>query len=262
MKNVTKNTNICKFCGEEKALIDAHIIPKAFCKQLFDGAEKMVYVSNHIEGVDTSWQKGFYDPEILCKECDGAIGKYDDYAIKFLRDYPSKYWKKTFDDETLDNYYRVEFYNYTDLKLFFISVIWRMSITKHPFYKNVRLGPYENIAFQMLKSKMPGEQSDFATVICKLKPAETASRSTKNIHLMHLTPGFYKNDIHNGTHYKLAFGGYVICIKVDNKSLPDRLKKRYLAPNQPLTVIEVPYEESWLYKQILHLQKMKKIGAL
>ena len=72
----------CKFCGQEKKLIDAHIVPKSFYLGL---KEKDKYLSiNSRTAKYTIQQKGGYDKNILCETCDSKVGcgKSQIYRIK------------------------------------------------------------------------------------------------------------------------------------------------------------------------------------
>lgn len=73
---------ICQYCGEEKELCSAHIIPKAFYK-----LKQSPYLGISSDGkVDvTKCQNGIKDPNILCAKCDGILGKYDKYAVEILK---------------------------------------------------------------------------------------------------------------------------------------------------------------------------------
>ena len=67
--------NTCKFCGQEKKLIKAHIIPKNF----YLDYKKEQYMSvDSLSGKFKIQQNGAYDKNILCSDCDGKIlGKFD-----------------------------------------------------------------------------------------------------------------------------------------------------------------------------------------
>lgn len=77
-----KSKYICKFCGQEKKLIKAHIIPKKFY---------LDYKNEQYMGVDALSRKfkiqqnGAYDKNILCSDCDGKIlGKFDKEGYRVL----------------------------------------------------------------------------------------------------------------------------------------------------------------------------------
>lgn len=63
-------------------LIDAHIIPRGFARDIMGSHTHNMQVSMDRARVT---QHGVYDPKILCAECDGKLGVYDDYAIEICR---------------------------------------------------------------------------------------------------------------------------------------------------------------------------------
>ena len=65
-----KNNTTCKFCGQEKKLIKAHIIPRKF--YLDYKSEKYVGVNSQT-GEFVLQQCGSYDKNILCEDCDSKI---------------------------------------------------------------------------------------------------------------------------------------------------------------------------------------------
>lgn len=76
--------NICKFCGQEKKLIKAHIIPRNF---YLDYKNEQYMEVDELSGKFTIKQNGSYDKNILCAECDGKIlGKFDQEGYRILLD--------------------------------------------------------------------------------------------------------------------------------------------------------------------------------
>ena len=80
---------LCKFCGQEKQLIKAHIIPKKFYLGL---KEDRFLLMNSREGTCKFQQMGGYDSNILCSDCDNHIlGEFDKEGYKVLFSDFSKY---------------------------------------------------------------------------------------------------------------------------------------------------------------------------
>ena len=133
---------ICKLCQQDRKLIKAHIIPKAF----FDlpppdeDAAKIIAMSEEHHPKKT--REGVYDMEILCGDCDGKLGLLDQHAAEhLLQRGPTGeigigstafgHFYKTADAETL--------------RMFVASVAWRASISGHYFFQAVKLGRYEDV---------------------------------------------------------------------------------------------------------------------
>ncbi len=119
------NKGKCKFCGEEKNLIKAHIIPRNF----YVGRRTEKYRSVDTQtGKWTHCQSGIYDKSILCSNCDGKILKlFDDEAYRVLLN--SEYVHPIQENLSSKLFeFRANQFNYKLLRKFFISVLWRASV--------------------------------------------------------------------------------------------------------------------------------------
>ena len=77
----------CKYCGQTKALIKAHLVPRCFYPKL-EGQPHYLLTTDGSRP-NKSWT-GLYDPNILCAECDAMIGEFDQYACELLLPWPSR----------------------------------------------------------------------------------------------------------------------------------------------------------------------------
>jgi len=153
----------CRYCDQDKKLINAHIIPERFFDELKTGPGPLKEYSSRPEEFPKKSQLGVYDQTILCLECEQELAPYDNYAFEvFLSD---RFKKSEIKDEEELLGYTLEGIDYPRLKLFFLSLIWRASVSTHPYYKEVRLGPYESVIRGMLKTKDPGKSSRFPVML-------------------------------------------------------------------------------------------------
>jgi hypothetical protein len=86
-------------------------------------------------------QTGIYDVGILCEPCEQRFGTYDDYASDILinrRD--TVFQQYTVANRTL---FVAAQFEYAKLKLFIISVLWRASVSTHPFFRRISLRLFE-----------------------------------------------------------------------------------------------------------------------
>lgn len=130
--------NLCSLCKLNKTLIQAHVIPKWAFKYLYperpDGDNRsLVLVGKNIKEVKRPI--GPYDPNILCKECDSFLGKFDEYGKKILLD--SQFEVKSTESYIIKNI------DFVKLRLFLLSVIWRAAISNREEFIRVSLGPYK-----------------------------------------------------------------------------------------------------------------------
>src|SRR5690242_7822849 len=110
---------------------------------------------------------------------------------------------------------------------FFLSVLWRMSVSIRPSFSMVRLGPYEAQIHDMLLRKDPGPSETFPIVL---------HRYIDDIggHSMVGTLPGRQQDLKV---YNVGLPGYLAIIKTDKRSIPAERSKVVLRPNAPLIVI-------------------------
>ena len=150
---------VCKYCGQEKELINSHIIPKSLCQ--IDKIGPMVGIDSVSRKFDHNpkHQNGQKEP-LLCKDCDNLIGKLDNYASKVFKQIIPKHKLDIVDGYLMCKLLPNEV-DYWTLKKFLISLIWRSSIDS----SSLNLGKYEDIALKMLKGELPDNTNFFVPMI-------------------------------------------------------------------------------------------------
>lgn len=158
----------CKGCGKDTKLIKAHIIPEAFFTGLRDG-EKAPRILSNISGVYPKKAPiGIYDPNILCRDCEDKFQQLDDYGHQVLIKLEDKHEVLYHEDGEIKGYIFHGIDN-NQLKLFFISILWRASISTHNFYSKVHLGELESLAQQDIWNMNPLSKHDFSFVLGKFE---------------------------------------------------------------------------------------------
>lgn len=122
----------CKnsYCENKGKTIRAHLVPKCIFRQIFsDGKD---FVININEGRKV--QDLYFDREILCKDCDGILGTYDDIAGRFIKEIDGKIFKlyKNSDVFIPKNFYKS-----------ILSIVYRCSLSS--IITEINLGPYEDL---------------------------------------------------------------------------------------------------------------------
>jgi hypothetical protein len=111
---------------------------------------------------------GIYDEGILCIDCEKLFQPWDDYAKQFLLSEPAA--EKHVSDELGKKLALfIKNIDYPKLKLFFLSVLWRASVSTHEFFRHVRLGPHEPTIGNMIKSNAPGDENDYSTFLYRFE---------------------------------------------------------------------------------------------
>jgi len=222
----------CKFCGNEDKLIDAHVIPAGFFRRIRQQDKKALEIITNREGEYTKRAPiGIYDQNIVCAKCEGIWQEWDDYAQKLLTDTPlnarARYIKSRLICYVVDNY------DYARLKLFFISVLWRASVSSQKFFSRISLGSLEDIAKKHIKDADPGTREDFSVIISKFNHP--------------LAKGIFDPYVYqmSGVNYtRFYFASYMADIKIDLKPTPDKYSLITIAENLPLHIICRDYQNS------------------
>lgn len=148
----------CKLCHKVSKLCDSHIIPEFLYKPSYDEkhrAQLLIVEPNK----DKLLQKGFRE-QLLCVDCEGEFSKLETYV--------SKLWQKQIPAEIPDDLLVIKGLDYTQFKLFHLSILWRASISSRKEFKHVQLGQHEDIIRKLLLAKDAGPEdrySFFATIL-------------------------------------------------------------------------------------------------
>jgi len=199
---------ICKGCQKEKNLVKAHIIPESFFRGLREGNSAPEIYSTAKEFYPKRAPIGVYDKEILCDECEQIFQVFDDYVCQILINNES-------DLEPLNHAgsvvgYRINSINNDKLKLFFLSVLWRASISKHYFYSRVSLNKLESKLKNLIWNNNPGSKHDFSFVLAKFE-GDDAGRTIQNP---------FQERLFGIRYYRFYLYGYVLYIKADSQKTP------------------------------------------
>lgn len=166
----------CHYCQQQKNLIEAHILPRKFyIKNTND--PKANFQGIHKDGSYKIWQCGFFDKNILCADCDGKIlALYDNEAYNLLLDIDSKKQIEEWNGIKVYRYQKGEF-DYEKIRKFFISLIWRASISQETINNSINLGQYEDIALDLLKDNIQDDNL-FKVIVC----SEETPNDFTNVH--------------------------------------------------------------------------------
>lgn len=167
---------ICQLCKVEKRLIRrSHIIPDFMYNGLFN--EKHFIADIDLTGKRNTrlYPNGYYDSNILCKECDNIlIGRLESYAKVVLfggKGKRSDYHKIDQEIDVLGNkILHVKNIDYKRFKLFLLSVLWRASISKQEIFRHVNLGSHEDIIRKMIYDSNPGDENVYSMGIFLFTP--------------------------------------------------------------------------------------------
>lgn len=223
-------TNTCKLCGTQAKLIKAHIIPKSMYGELCD---ENGMVTKLLTNTPRVYPKrvpcGIYDSTIVCASCEALFSPWDDYANSFFqrRDGISiEHQGRTIGIEYAD-------YDYTKLKLFFVSMLWRAHASSQPFFHRVNLGSHEDRIKSMIFSGDPGSTYDYSVVLAKFDHELGGAFQDP-----------YLGKLQGINNYRFYFPMYFATIKVDKRSFPQELSEIMLKPGEPCRIVMRDFAKS------------------
>lgn len=245
MKN--DKLGICKFCGQEKKLIKAHIIPKKFYVAL---KNDKYFGINSETGKYSIQQQGAYDSNILCGDCDNNIlGELDKEGYRVLFGDFNKY--KCILSYPQYKIYQLSIKDFDLIKLrkFFISILWRASISKLEECSKINLGPYEKRAFEILNDKRSYDEL-FKILIYKNVYNEGLNQQVL----------IGKGKTKTYKKYVIQIAGYRIEVIVDSRRLTKECKRqyeKYFLNSEYAHIIETPEVSQRINKDFN--QKMEEL---
>jgi hypothetical protein len=159
----------CRWCGEERQLIRAHIIPRAFYDDVRGDTDKVLMLSPDKSKYTTVTQSGVFDSNILCAECDGALGKLDEYGYTIFRRIPTDQNDLVIDRDRMPIGYNLRCEDVQRALKFLLSVLWRASLATHDFFSKVNLGAkYETRIRQLIQNNERVTDDDFEVVVIRI----------------------------------------------------------------------------------------------
>lgn len=149
-----KDSNICRLCLANSELRESHIIPGSIIGLIRDETLDNRFYELHNK-LDKTIQDGPKE-YLLCNDCEQKIGRYEKYfkeAIHLSRHgIEIKHNQQCVVIDNLD---------YRKAKLFFLSLLWRMSISSLREFENVCLGENEEEIRKMIVREQPGKSCEY-----------------------------------------------------------------------------------------------------
>lgn len=210
---------ICKLTGKEGKGVKAHLIPKSFYK-ITQTPSLLISKKTYPKRL----QAGLYDNQIVTSEGEKIFEKLDDYGSKLLIEGRKKF--KPFVVENQIVGVGLEHYNYTNLKLFCLSMLWRISMSSLLEVSRVNLGSHESKIKEMILNSDAGTPDKYSVVMFRF--VEEFTRGVL------LYPAKEKLDGIN--YYRLNFSDYTALIKIDSQKTPEPFKSMQLIPDTPLLI--------------------------
>lgn len=199
-----KGKAVCRLCNEIAKLQNSHIMPRFAIKFIRD--KKLKHRFYEIFGKQKRIIQDGPKEYLLCTKCEQQIGKYEKYFKEAI--YRNKHGvKRSHDGQS----FVIENFEYKKIKLFFLSLLWRASISSRAEFENVSLDYNEDILRKMIAEENPGHSSKFS--ISAIVPLING-KYYEGWGTVFFDLKYEQTDI-----YSIVIGGILYAISMDNKTI-------------------------------------------
>ena len=200
-------------------------------EDLFDEKSRMVeFKGKEKTHKDRIIQTSHYESDLLCRECDGVILFQLENNFKQNLLIPVKEHSKTLSPPLGIEQFEVQV-EYQKIKLFFLSLLWRFSISNDPTYRAIDLGPHQEEIRRMIFEGDPREYYVYPFVLFSFLNKENFDAPI-SVTKLSGTPLLNKRD--QGHEYLTLFSGLMMILRVSNKRDKKNFEITYRGENKVL----------------------------
>lgn len=217
----------CRLCLQSNPLCDSHLFPEFLYQELYDAKHRFLACGDLSKGKVRLSQKG-YREKLLCRDCEARINVFETHSHRFFSaplPPPSPHDPRVREFPHID---------YSRLKLFLLSVLWRASVSSHPFFTGTRLtdGEKEDIRSSIIAGNA-GDLTFFPTILFNLHYDGAHFRDfMTNITISE-----------NPKCHRLVLGGFIAVVY---SALPDFAQSLVLRPGQSVRSFDSEFD-SWKF---------------
>lgn len=203
----------CRLCGKPAKIVKSHIIPEFYYKSLYDHKHRFFTIDIDSSVNNTFLQKGLRE-KLLCQTCESNLSRYEEYVYDVI------YNKKPNGVILKDNVFQFNNINYSYIRLCYLSILWRMSVSSLDFFKDVKLGPHESRIKDMIVHKNPGEPNQYG-FLC-IAPIINGKIYSGWIS----QPDKVRANGHSA--YRIVIGGLLYVFFISRHNLPTTVTERFV----------------------------------
>jgi len=234
----------CELCRRDQTLRNSHIIPEWVYKDLYDDKHRINVLSTDARRPKLFAQKGITE-KMLCDDCEQKFSRYENYARKLIKGGVGVNVIGS------DRGVLISGIDYTKLKLFQMSVLWRAGVSKHQMFSRVKLGVHKERLRRMLLRDHPGKQTDYPCLIFGL----SGSKAIPN-----LIDQPTLTRVQDRKCYRFIFSSFVWVFFVDCKKTSQLLKKHILSKNGHFVLWIKPFDDLDYLKEFA--MELNRLGRL
>lgn len=150
----------CKLTGREGKFVKSHIIPKALTRPSVPGSKFIQKNAGNGPNAYIRRSDSWYDSSIVTREGENYLAALDAHAIEELRNFGLLWSSSSIRKQPIAGKNELILINFASpqkMRLFFLSLLWRASISTLPEFQNVQL-PADKL--EQLRQIIIGEKED------------------------------------------------------------------------------------------------------
>jgi len=241
----------CKLCCKEKDLRHSHILPEFMYQNLYDTSPKRFYtlnvdLDNSANSKRKIEQKGIRE-YLLCGDCEVQLSKYENYAAEtiYAKNLGNKATIKKANETPDQQYFTYEYegFSYSDFKLFLLSLLWRVIVSKSFNTPEVDEKIVEELRLAV-HNQNPLDFDDFGCLlqVIKYKKEQIAGGFI-------LDPFLTKNE--NSPILNILIDGFMYSFYLNSKQLPSDKKDFFLKKDGTMVILgRVLFTDKGLFERI------------
>jgi hypothetical protein len=146
----------CALCKSVAPLQRSHVIPKFTNKRIKKEDGRLLRFSKLSHPDGDRVQDAFVE-KLLCADCEALFQKWEDHASRMINQ------RRVFDfaPTTGRRLVKLTGFDYAKMKLFSLSILWRMGAAVESVFSSVDLGPHLDRIGKMLLNSDPGSTTDY-----------------------------------------------------------------------------------------------------
>jgi len=232
----------CRLCLKERKLRDSHILPEFMyeCSGLYDDKHRFAIIKRTQEEIeDFELRQLGLKEKLLCGECENLTSKWERYARCVIYGPGKSQQVKSVRGRTI-LYEDVE---YNRFKLFQMSLLWRMSVSKLSHFSQVRLGSHHEERMRgMILGEDPGEENDYGCIMNAIIFDPDDLEENERLRRFWLSPRRIRTrDRH--ICYTIFIGGFYYAFVVSKHRIPKEIRRLFLKQTNQLPILATHVDE-------------------
>ncbi len=223
---------ICRLCKKSDQLCRSHIVPEFLYRPLYDDKHRYSILTKGT--ASRRYGQSGLSEKLLCFGCEQYLCKYESYAAKVLSGREGHHAQQQ------GGYITVRDIDYTQFKVFLMSILWRASVSSMEFFKLVSLGPREERLKKLIAEGEPGSPEEFGCIVTFAHDKGSDMSDT-----------FFNPEPMRWAGrrmYKFFFAGAVWLYHCDSRPPAPHLQRLLVRPGEPLTGLIGDFADAQYYE--------------